>query len=537
MGSVTRALSYDDGTKTLNALWAEGELVTVYTAAENSDGVYVQGQSQICTLQATNVSNDGMSCTLTGDIDPTDLSQGQKLYLQYRGGDKTGTVAPDQDGTLQTIADFYDRAYAVVTIQSIGDATVTTDDATFANRQAIVRFTLQDKSGNAVTPSSVTIEQTVGDAATSNTLSGSAFDAAYSTGGCFYYAFSQNTATGYNGDIEITATDADGDTYSYTKEDVTFTAGKFYSITVKMEIDNKKTPLTMEAITGGTIMVNKPKEGMKYTINGGTKTAVTSEAIPVQAGDKVQFYGDGTDITSYKGTEIAGGTATVKVYGNIMSLVDEEDFAKANTVTENAFFALFYRNYKLTDASSLLLPAETLASSCYRQLFQYCTSLTAAPALDAVDLASECYRRMFYGCTSLTTAPELPVDGLATGCYREMFYGCTSLYPAPELPAEDVAKYCYYQMFYGCTSLTEAPLLPAETLTDYCYYEMFCGCTSLSYMNCLAVDHTATGCTQNWLKNVASSGVIVLSTYGQQWDNSDSGCPIGWRLIKATGSD
>ena len=34
---------------------------------------------------------------------------------------------------------------------------------------------------------------------------------------------------------------------------------------------------------------------------------------------------------------------------------------------------------------------------------------------------------MFNSCTSLTTAPELPATTLVTSCYQNMFDGCTSL--------------------------------------------------------------------------------------------------------------
>ena len=34
---------------------------------------------------------------------------------------------------------------------------------------------------------------------------------------------------------------------------------------------------------------------------------------------------------------------------------------------------------------------------------------------------------MFQGCTSLTTAPELPATTIASSCYFNMFYTCTSL--------------------------------------------------------------------------------------------------------------
>ena len=34
---------------------------------------------------------------------------------------------------------------------------------------------------------------------------------------------------------------------------------------------------------------------------------------------------------------------------------------------------------------------------------------------------------MFQGCTSLTTAPELPATTLVSNCYNNMFQGCTNL--------------------------------------------------------------------------------------------------------------
>ena len=117
------------------------------------------------------------------------------------------------------------------------------------------------------------------------------------------------------------------------------------------------TPLTLEAITAGTIVVKNPQAGMKYSLNGGAKQTVTTDAITVAVGDKVAFYGKGTSISCYGSTDpsnctkIAGGTAEVKVYGNIMSLLDETGFATASTLpaTEYTFYELFSGNDMLKD--------------------------------------------------------------------------------------------------------------------------------------------------------------------------------------------
>ena len=150
-----------------------------------------------------------------------------------------------------------------------------------------------------------------------------------------------------------------------------------YSVRLVQTVD----PL---AITPGTISVSSPKDGMQYSKNGGAKTAVTT-SIDVAAGDKVQFYGNGTSITRYYGTKITGSgdDFTCKVYGNIMSLVDEENFATAKTLSaNNTFKSLFNGNTTLTDASGLLLPATqlALATSCYYSMFEGCPDHCARAA-------------------------------------------------------------------------------------------------------------------------------------------------------------
>ena len=290
-------------------------------------------------------------------------------------------------------------------------------------------------------------------------------------------------------------------------------AAKVYNVTrywtgsefVKAE--PKEIPLTVQALTDGTIVVKYPTD-MQYSLNGCEKTTMTgTTTINVSAGDKVQLYGDGTIITSYKYPMIAGGTAQAKVYGNIMSLVDKENFATATTLTaSNTFYTLFADYENLTDASGLLLPATKLSQRCY-----YC---------------------MFGGCTSLTAAPKLPAKTLANNCYEGMFARCTSLTTAPELPAETLANYCYYGMFYGCTSLTAAPVLPAETLTSYCYYEMFSGCSNLSSVTCLAtvINSNSTG---NWLSGVAATGTFTKAASMSSWPEGIKGIPSGWTVVDA----
>ena len=296
------------------------------------------------------------------------------------------------------------------------------------------------------------------------------------------------------------------------------------------------TPLTLEAITAGSIVVNNPQQDMQYTLNGGAKTAMTATTtIEVKAKDKVAFYGKGTEITSYNSTIIAGSGEgfQCKVYGNIMSLLDETGFETATKLSGSMVFKkLFSGNTTLTDASGLLLPATTLTQNCYYQMFDGCSALTSAPALPATTLTQNCYYQMFNGCSALNPAPALPATELANNCYRQMFNGCTALTTAPALPATTLTSYCYYKMFLGCTSLTAAPTLPATTLVANCYGQMFDGCTNLSSVTCLATSNINNqGSTYNWLNSVAATGTFTAASAANWGDASISTIPEGWTRV------
>ena len=304
------------------------------------------------------------------------------------------------------------------------------------------------------------------------------------------------------------------------------------------------TPLTIEALTAGTIKVAAPQAGMQYSLNGGDKTAITDNPteITVVAGDKVAFYGNGTTITAYciygtpsydntNDTKISGGTAQVKVYGNIMSLVDEMSYETATELTGDfAFSGLFSGNTKLTDISDLQLPATSLTKACYQCMFEYCTGLTTIPEalLPATTLANQCYEGMFCGCKALTTAPELKAETLAYGCYNAMFEGCTRLTAAPKLPAPALAVGCYANMFDGCTSLTTAPELKATTLEDYCYANMFANCTSLTTAYVKAAYSIDMSKCTNMFTNCTATGAKLHTTTASQTSWNEAISTRGW---------
>ena len=307
-------------------------------------------------------------------------------------------------------------------------------------------------------------------------------------------------------------------------------------------LDMRSTPLTVEALTAGTVTVIWPKDGMQYSKNGGAKTAMSGKTdIELAAGDQVAFYGNGTSITQYYGTQIGGSGDgfQVKVYGNIMSLVDETGFATATTLTAMyAFNSLFYSNTTITDISSLVLPATELTQQCYSYMFYGCKGLTALSAdlLPATTLANGCYNSMFAGCTGLTTVPAnfLPATNLAEGCYSMMFYQCTGLttVPADLLPATELAQSCYSSMFEECSNLTAAPDLPAPALVYQCYARMFSNCSKLASIKCLAQSGFTYENLTQWVIGVAETGTFYAVSSANWTVDLNNGIPEGhWTRV------
>ena len=270
-------------------------------------------------------------------------------------------------------------------------------------------------------------------------------------------------------------------------------------------VDPLAVPLTMEVIEAGSIVVkvngttSNHFHGIKYSLDGGqTKTTITSTKTidNLAAGDKVQFYGIGTSNTAYGfDTEmsISGGSAKVKVYGNVMSLFDEDDFTNNYSTLPNPGYSLYYlfgENEKLTDASGLLLPATTLRHNCYRSMFNGCTNLAAGPA---------------------------------------------------ELPAETLADYCYKYMFTKCSNLTAGPDMPAPTLVNSCYDSMFRNCSKLASVTCLATSGiNVSSSTDNWL-NDAGTQATGTKTFtadpSATWPSGPNGIPDGWKRLNPDGTD
>ena len=226
--------------------------------------------------------------------------------------------------------------------------------------------------------------------------------------------------------------------------------------TPPVEHDYSADYLTFRVLTPGTISwkaVGSVAKTIDYSIDNGAWTSKSN----------------------YSGFE--GGTATYDIEGNIMSLLDGDNFAESTTFQGGSYiFCSLFKKAPVISAEHLVLPATTLKEYCYRALFSW--------------------------CTTLTKAPELPATTLATGCYWYMFEQC---------------------------GITEAPVLNATTLVNECYGHMFEGCGLLNRITCLATSgFNASNCLAEWVKNVAGDGTFVKAADATSWTTGTSGIPSGW---------
>ena len=554
--TTTITLPDDPGTKALTAAgvktFAPGDRVAILYEYQSTavtqwyDPYIVTGYD--ITIEAEDIRNGGKSVKIRTVL--SSPKENCKIRFIYPANmvdwSESDSHEPDddinikysalatQDGTLASLASNLDLAVYDGRLNGYE----LPGSIQLENRLAIGEFTVKDDGGNDITSSITSF--TVSDGTDTYTVSRAAGP------GPIYVAMKP-----VSGDLRLTAIDSGGEHYIKDVTAKTLDANKMYPIGVTMAIDFRFTPLTFEAITAGTqvsfkLPTNTENGTVQYKLNDGAWTAYTSETAITLAnvGDKVQFRGKNStyfvNTPSYDYGQFSA-TANCYLYGNIMSLVsdyttDENTFASNVTLTgEQTFYRLFDNNTNIKSHGSkpLLLPATTLTTGCYQEMFYNCTGLTTAPALPATTLANDCYwfmfcsctglttapalpattladccyKQMFLGCTGLTTAPDLPATTLADCCYDYMFADCTSLITAPDLPATTLAYGCYEYMFFGCTELTTAPALPATTLADDCYYSMFCGCTSLTTAPDLPATTLADDCY-----NSMFSGCTELTT-------------------------
>lgn len=186
--------------------------------------------------------------------------------------------------------------------------------------------------------------------------------------------------------------------------------------------------LTIETESGGTLNVNR--ENIDYSINKGAwQTTSAATGLALNPGDVVRFRAIPTSplpaLQPGYGL-FSASTLDFVVYGNAESLEYGDNFVGQTTMvaTASTFSRMFHSCTGLTDASNLILPAETLVQGCYYSMFYDCHALSGAPELNASSVPRIGYAQMFYGCNALNyikcLATSIYVDttGSTGGTYR-----------------------------------------------------------------------------------------------------------------------
>ena len=205
--------------------------------------------------------------------------------------------------------------------------------------------------------------------------------------------------------------------------------------------------------------------------------------------------------------------------------------ANATTPSVNKGQKIYFRG-NLTPTSSAGIGTFTISKKC-NILGNAMSMLFGDNASSNLSLSGKNYAfyKLFYNCTNIVNVdPDLlPATTLSQSCYRAMFQGCTSLASAPALPARTLQSYCYYYMFYGCSSLTKSPVLYGTTLVSYCYGYMFANCSKLNTITALFSTTPSSSYTGNWVSGVASSGTFYKNpSITTALPTSVNAVPVGW---------
>jgi hypothetical protein len=331
----SRALWLDG--KSLRGEWKKGDKLKVFipilSPGTDISELSVEGFEELGELTA---QNDGVTSEFIGTLNKLPTPD----YPIIAASPRFPFVYTGQKGTLADIAANYDYVSGILENISIGEGNTLTVPNTvglsnYAN-QSIFRFTLQDREGNPINATSLTISE-----ANSNILQKYSMTQDDVRGDI---TITPDAATseiwasllfGENLDLTLTATGADGNTYIYSKKGVNLKTTKFYSITVKIsklvDLSKLTTHLTVkdgDVLTGtmaghGKLSI---EDSAKITLRDVTINGIDNEAykwagLTCEGDAEITLEGDNT-VTGfhrcYPGILVSEGhTLTIKGDGSL----------------------------------------------------------------------------------------------------------------------------------------------------------------------------------------------------------------------------
>ena len=317
---------------------------------------------------------------------------------------------------------------------------------------------------------------------------------------------------------------------------------KYYKL-IKVDYeDSAYFRITNTSNTGGFFTITRngypTTADLKYSLDGVNWTTAdlsTDFSLEVDAGANVYMKGTNTSGFNSSNSNYYKMAMDVDhtIGGNIMSIVDETNYATTTSIPAYCFAHLFYGDTHLVNAGGVNFGGVTSISN-YGCAYMYsnCTSLTTGSDLSSVTIIGYYGCQNMYGnCTSLTTGSDLSsVTSIgSTGC-QNMYSNCTSLTTGSDLSSVTSigSQGCGY-MYTGCTSLTTPSDLSSVTSIENsgCYY-MYGDCTSLT--KAIAPNISTWNTTQfgSWLSNTAATGVVRKPAGLTIPTDTASGIPTGW---------
>ena len=258
---------------------------------------------------------------------------------------------------------------------------------------------------------------------------------------------------------------------------------------------------------------------LSYSLDDGETWATTSISgtltfATINTGQKIIFKGTNTRFaTAWDTYNYFNATKQFKVYGNVMSLLNGDDFKtnyEFDSSTTHHCAGLFRTSY-LVDASNLILPSLTIYSSSYNGMFRGATALQHGPQM-------------------LATTPT------GTECCSSMFEGCINLEEAIEINFTTLAQQCCFRMFVmnrnskiTTPKMTKSPILRCQTAATDCYKEMFTGNGNLKEITCLLASISG---TTDWIKYAGADTGTFYKNSSATWSQGGTGnVPSGWTIV------
>lgn len=268
------------------ATWASGEKVLVFKEGKATSIGYLEPESV-----------GSADAHLTGSVNITGVSEGDKLDLVYVGNNTTEPFSfsyNGQVGTIDDISNKYDYAKAQVTVSTISGSNASATDADFANNQFIVKFNLKDSGGSALSATKFTVSAASGKLVQSYSTAGDTFTPVYgdievnptSATDVIYVALRNDSGSA---DRYLLTATSGGKDYVYARSGVSFSNGTIYQKNMKLY-----------AI--GT-----------YTIVGDNTDYFTTAWAPTETKNDLSLITEGDDIGKY-GIDISVTTSAAFEY-------------------------------------------------------------------------------------------------------------------------------------------------------------------------------------------------------------------------------